>query len=75
MMKFRFESFADFIAMNGHGPYVWSAYAITFAVLIFLLVSPVMQKKAFIKQQQKQQKLAQANKSNKANKASNGVST
>jgi heme exporter protein D len=60
-MKFQFESIADFIAMNGHGPYVWSAYAITFAVLIYLLVSPVMQKKTFVKQQQKQQKLAQAN--------------
>lgn len=60
-MKFQFESIADFIAMNGHGPYVWSAYAITFAVLIFLLVSPLLQKKAFVKQQIKQQKLAQAN--------------
>ena len=60
-MKFQFESIADFIAMNGHGPYVWASYAITFAVLIFLLVSPLLQKKAFVKQQQKQQKLAQAN--------------
>lgn len=59
-MKFQFESIADFIAMNGHGPYVWSAYAITFAVLIFLLASPLIQKKALVKQQQKQQKLAQA---------------
>lgn len=67
-MKFQFESFADFMAMNGHGPYVWSAYIITFVVLVFLLISPLMQKKAFIKQQKKQQKLAQANK------ASNGVS-
>ncbi len=63
-MKFQFESIADFIAMNGHGPFVWSAYAITFAVLIFLLISPLVQKKAFIKQLQKTQKLeklAQAN--------------
>ena len=56
-MKFQFESIADFIAMNGHGPFVWSAYAITSAVLIFLLVSPLLQKKAFIKQLQKTQKL------------------
>ena len=60
-MKFQFESIADFIAMNGHGSYVWASYAITFAVLIFLLISPLLQKKAFVKQQQKQQKLAQAN--------------
>lgn len=60
-MKFQFESIADFIAMNGHGPFVWAAYAITFAVLVFLFVSPLMQKKAFIKQQLKLQKLAQSN--------------
>ncbi|QEY15005.1 heme exporter protein CcmD [Cellvibrio sp. KY-GH-1] len=60
-MKFQFETFADFIAMNGHGPFVWAAYGITFAALIFLLFSPVLQKKAFIKQQQKLQKLAQVN--------------
>jgi len=60
-MKFQFESIADFIAMNGHGSYVWASYAITFAVLIFLLISPLVQKRAFVKQQQKQQKLAQAN--------------
>lgn len=60
-MKFQFETIADFIAMNGHGPYVWASYAITFAVLIFLLISPLLQKKAFLKQQQKLQKLAQAN--------------
>lgn len=60
-MKFQFDSIADFIAMNGHGPYVWASYVITFAILIFLLVSPLLQKKAFVKQQIKQQKLAQAN--------------
>lgn len=60
-MKFQFESIADFIAMNGHGPFVWAAYAITFTVLVFLLVAPLMQKKAFFKQQLKLQKLAQTN--------------
>lgn len=60
-MQFQFESIGDFIAMSGHGPFVWAAYAITLAVLIFLLVNPVIQKKAFIKQQLKLQKLAKAN--------------
>ena len=27
--------------MAGHGPYVWSAYAITFAVLCWLIVGPL----------------------------------
>ena len=60
-MNFQFDSFADFVAMNGHGPYVWAAYAITFTALIYLLVSPVLQRRAFIKQQKKIQKLAQHN--------------
>ncbi len=60
-MQFQFESVGDFIAMNGHGPFVWAAYALTLAVLIFLLAHPIMQKKAFIKQQLKLQKLAKAN--------------
>ena len=29
----QFDSFADFIAMGGHGPYVWMAYGATFLVL------------------------------------------
>ena len=62
-MKFQFESIADFIAMSGHGPFVWASYTITFAVLIFLVINPLLQKKAFIKEQQKLQKLAQANPS------------
>lgn len=33
-----FDSLAALWAMDGHGPYVWSAYAITFAVLIALPV-------------------------------------
>ncbi len=59
-MKFQFESLADFIAMSGHGPYVWASYAITFVALTFLLVNPLLQKKALVKQQQKMRKLAQA---------------
>ncbi len=31
-------SFAEFIAMGGHGKFVWSAYGITFAVLAMNLV-------------------------------------
>ena len=57
MMKFQFETFADFLSMNG--AYVWAAYAITFISLVYLLLSPVLQKKAFIKQQRKMQRLAQ----------------
>lgn len=60
-MKFQFETISDFIAMNGHGPFVWAAYGITFVALAFLLLSPIAQKKAFLKKQRKLQKLAQQN--------------
>lgn len=58
-MTFQFESLADFMAMSGHGPYVWASYAITFIALIFLVVSPVLQQKKLMKQQQKLRKLNQ----------------
>lgn len=40
-----FESFSDFIAMGGHGFYVWLSYAIALVIVVINIVSPVMQKK------------------------------
>lgn len=40
-----FESFAELLAMDGHGPYVWSAYAITLATLIVLVMQPLAAKR------------------------------
>lgn len=39
-MMFRFESLQDFLQMSGHGPYVWSAYVISIAVMLWLVISP-----------------------------------
>lgn len=58
-MKFQFESMAEFMLMNGHGPYVWASYTITFIVLLYLLLSPLLQHKNFIKRQQKLHRLGQ----------------
>lgn len=58
-MQFQFESMAAFWLMDGHGPYVWGAYFITALVLIYLLVSPLVQRNVFFRQQQKLQRLAQ----------------
>jgi heme exporter protein D len=52
-MKFQFESLDAFIAMKGHGPYVWACYILVYAILIYLTLSPVLSKKAFLKQQKK----------------------
>lgn len=56
-MKFQFDSLSAFAHMNGHGVFVWSAYALVYGILIYLTVSPVLQKNAFLKQQKKWQQL------------------
>lgn len=51
-LAFQFPDFQSFMWMDGHGPYVWSCYGITFASLAFLLVEPLLKRKRFIQQQQ-----------------------
>lgn len=41
----RFDSLADFIAMGGHGPFVWSAYGIALVVIAFNFVWPIVLRK------------------------------
>jgi len=52
-MVFQFESLASFIAMNGHGSFVWAAYGISFLVMSYLLVSPMLQRRQFFRQQKR----------------------
>ncbi len=35
-----FESFADFLAMGKHGPYVWAAYGLSFVIIVWNVVQP-----------------------------------
>ena len=56
-MIFQFESITDFFLMDGHGIYVWASYAITLLALVFLVVSPSIQQRAFIIQQKRQQRV------------------
>ena len=37
----QFESFAEFIAMGGHGFYVWLAYAVALLALVGMTVSVI----------------------------------
>jgi len=37
-----FDSVADALAMGGHGAFVWGAYGITFLIIFFVLLRPVM---------------------------------
>jgi len=43
-----FASLSEFIAMGKHGPFVWSAYGITIAVIAGNILFPIMRKKALM---------------------------
>ena len=43
-----FESFGEFLAMGNHGPYVWSAYAISLAVLALNVVLPILARRRYL---------------------------
>jgi len=48
-----------FLAMGGYAFYVWSAYGITFLVLLVNIVLPVLQRRQFLRQLTLRQKRAQ----------------
>lgn len=43
----QFSSFSEFIAMGGHGLYVWLSYSIALLVFIYNIVSVSMKRKRF----------------------------
>ncbi len=43
-----FTSFSDFLAMGHHGPYVWSAYGISLAVLALNVALPVLARRRYL---------------------------
>jgi len=45
-----------FFAMGGYAFYVWSAYGITFLVLLFNILSPVLLRKQLLRQLSLRQK-------------------
>lgn len=64
-MQFQFDGFADFLAMNGHGVYVWVAYAITFAAMSALVVQPLLRRRQLQNEVERQQRI-QARRQNRA---------
>ncbi len=54
-----FDSWSGFLAMEGHGLYVWSAYAIALAVIAYNLIAPLMAKRRVIVQVRRQVRLVQ----------------
>jgi len=47
----KFESMADFLAMGGHGLYVWLAYGIALVILVLNIVQPLRLTRQFFAQQ------------------------
>lgn len=46
-----FESFADFIAMGTHGPYVWLSYGLTALIVGWNVLQPLLQRRRLLKEQ------------------------
>ena len=56
-----FESFSDFIAMGGHGLYVWLSYAIALVVLVVNVVNPLVHKRQIFTEQARRLRREQKN--------------
>ena len=46
-----FNSFQEFLAMGGHGLYVWLAYGITLVVFLINALNPIIRSRRFIREQ------------------------
>ncbi len=44
-----FESFSDFLAMGGHGLYVWLCYGVGLTVFVIALMQPKLQRKNIVR--------------------------
>jgi len=42
------SNLAEFFAMGGHGPYVWTAYGLTGSVLILLFLTPILGRRRLV---------------------------
>jgi heme exporter protein D len=47
-MTFQFADFAEFIAMGGHGFYVWVAYGVALLVFTFNVLVPTFKRRRFV---------------------------
>ncbi|HCT41677.1 MAG: heme exporter protein CcmD [Moraxellaceae bacterium] len=51
-----FESFADFLAMGTHGPYVWAAYGLSIAIIVWNVLQPLLLRRRWLREQSAQLK-------------------
>ena len=48
-MTFQFESLQQLLTMDGHGFYVWTAVLVSMAVMLWLIVSPLLDSRRALK--------------------------
>lgn len=53
-MTFQFASLGDFLHMQGHGAFVWSAYALSLLIMVWLVGSSWLQQRRLRRQLQRQ---------------------
>ena len=58
-----FDSWSGFLIMEGHGFYVWSAYAVAATVVAYNLIAPFMAKRRVIAQVRRQERMVKKKKS------------
>lgn len=46
-----FSSFAEFIAMGTHGPYVWMSYGFTAVLVAWNIAQPILRRRRLLKEQ------------------------
>jgi heme exporter protein D len=59
----QFDSLAALWEMKGHGPFVWSAYAIAVATLVALVWIPLHRQRRFFREQLAAERRRQASQS------------
>ncbi|WP_444919450.1 heme exporter protein CcmD [Microbulbifer sp. CnH-101-G] len=68
-MQFQFANFAEFLAMDGHGIYVWVSYAVTFAALAALALYPRLARRRLQRELHNQQRIEQRRRRARAQQA------
>lgn len=62
-MEFQFAGLAEFLAMEGHGPYVWIAYGVTLVAMAALVLQPVWRRRQLQAELKRQQRIRQRRQS------------
>lgn len=54
---FQFDSLYAFWVMEGHGLYVWSAYLVSLAIMVWLVAGPVVRRRQLLRSIRRRQQV------------------